>query len=91
MQELQEKRDRISTSILTILAAATEPLETKEVQQLLNTTTRVKILYRLNRLRGDRLIKGKQIGSGKGTWIWWDISLFEKESGDTIFKKRGRK
>ena len=78
MQELQEKRDRISTSILTILATAIEPLETKEIQNLLTATTRVKIMYRLNRLRGDGLILGKQIGSGKGTWIWWKLESFEK-------------
>ena len=82
---MQEKRDRISASILAIIASALEPLETKEIQQLLGTATRIKILYRLNRLRGDGLIKGKQIGSGKGTWIWWDNSYFENE------EKRGEK
>ena len=65
------ERDSVSTKILRLVADAHEPLETKEIETLLKTITRVKVLYRLNRLRGDGLIKGKPVGSGKGTWIWW--------------------
>ncbi len=65
------ERDSVSTKILKIVADAHEPLETKEIENILKTITRIKVLYRLNRLRGDGLIKGKPVGSGKGTWIWW--------------------
>lgn len=68
--------DKTSTKILTLLQETEEPLETKEIENLLAETslkdiTRVKVLYRLNLLRGDGTIKGKAVGSGKGTWIWW--------------------
>lgn len=76
---MQEKRDRISSSILTILATASEPLETKEIELLLKKVTRIKVLYRLNVLRGDGKIKGKPVGSGKGTWIWWNDGVFKQQ------------
>ena len=68
--------DRTSRKILQLLERAEEPLETKEIETLLAETplkdvTRIKVLYRLNLLRGDGAIKGKPVGSGKGTWIWW--------------------
>jgi hypothetical protein len=50
-------------------------LETLEIQNKLKKITRVKILYRLNQLRAEGLIHGKQIGSGKGTWIWWKNNM----------------
>ncbi len=65
--------DKVSNKILEILREVDEPLETKEVEKFLKKETRTKILYRLNNLRGDGLIKGKVVGSGKGTWIWWVI------------------
>jgi repressor of nif and glnA expression len=61
--------------ILKIINNAGEPLETKEIENLAKKLTRVKILYRLNQLRAEGLIKGKQIGSGKGTWIWWKNNM----------------
>ena len=57
--------------ILKIIEKSEEPLETKEIVKFLPKITRIKILYRLNHLRADNLIKGKQVGAGKGTWIWW--------------------
>lgn len=66
--------DKISKNILKILSEAGEPLETKEIGAALKKVTRIKILYRLNNLRGEGLIKGKPVGSGKGTWIWWKKS-----------------
>lgn len=63
--------DKTSTKILKLLQEAAEPLETKEIEVLLKDVTRIKVLYRLNLLRGDGLIRGKAVGSGKGTWIWW--------------------
>jgi len=71
--------DKTSTKILNLLQESEEPLETKEIETLLIETrlkdiTRIKVLYRLNLLRGDGKIKGKPVGSGKGTWIWWGIT-----------------
>lgn len=75
--------DKVTEKIFQLVQDSVEPLETKEIEEQLNiqekqpkkgigeTVTRVKILYRLNMLRGDGLIKGKPVGSGKGTWIWW--------------------
>ena len=63
-------KDKLRDSILNILKKADAPLETKEIELILKAT-RVKVLYRLNNLRGDGLIKGKPVGSGKGAWIWW--------------------
>ena len=70
--------DKISTQILALLAQAHEPLETKEIEAQLKGVTRVKVLYRLHCLRGDQLISGKPIGSGKGTWIWWNKNRFDQ-------------
>lgn len=63
--------DRLKTKIVNIIKQAKEPLETKEI---LNTAkgTRIMVLMRLHELRGEGLVKGKHIGSGKGTWIWWN-------------------
>ena len=63
--------DTLTLNILKHLIDVKEPLETKEIELFLKNETRIKILYRLNQLRGDVKIKGKAIGSGKGTWIWW--------------------
>ena len=68
--------DALSKRILQTLLQAGEPLETKEIELQLPGMTRVKILYRLNLLRGEGQILGKVVGSGKGTWIWW-----KKETG----------
>ncbi len=64
-------RDKESESILRIIKESEEPLETKEIEEKIKNITRTMIFYRLNNLRGDSLIRGKQVGSGKGTWIWW--------------------
>jgi len=72
--------DLISIEILRLIDNSDEPLETKEIEEIIKKTikkesvTRTKIFYRLNNLRGDALIKGKFIGSGKGVWIWWRTS-----------------
>ena len=73
---MHRNRDKISENILKLLDKAEEPLETREIEALLKNVTRIKILYRLNNLRGDGLIKGKPVGSGKGTWIWWRKNVF---------------
>ncbi len=74
-----EQNDAISKQILQQIKESFEPLETKEIELLLKKVSRIKILYRLNLLRGDGLIKGKAVGSGKGTWIWWYSPEGEKK------------
>lgn len=68
--------DKDSKDILKLIESSKEPLETKNIKEKLKKVSRTKILYRLNNLRAEGLIKGKQVGSGKGTWIWWKKSLF---------------
>ena len=73
--------DELSDVILKIITISKEPLETKEVEEKLKKSrkvTRTKILYRLNNLRGEGLIKGKFVGPGKGVWIWWSLKLFSE-------------
>ena len=78
-------RDAISNDIIAIIDSNNEPLETKEIEERVKlkikkeSVTRTKIFYRLNNLRGDRLIEGKFVGPGKGVWIWWRNSAFSKE------------
>jgi len=64
-------KERETLFILKIINESLEPLETKEIEQLDKKITRTKILYRLIHLKSEGLINGKQIGAGKGTWIWW--------------------
>jgi len=63
--------DEISKKIVSVIKSSDEPVETKEIEQKIKGVSRDKILYRLFNLRGEGTIKGKQVGSGKGTWIWW--------------------
>ena len=70
---MKRELDITSKNILKVIKEVKEPLETKELELILKNVTRVKLLYRLNNLRGEGLIKGKQVGSGKGTWIWWEV------------------
>lgn len=65
-----KRSDRISERIISLINSSKEPLETIEIIKQVNAS-RVKTLYRLYILRGDGIINGKQVGSGKGTWIWW--------------------
>ncbi len=73
-------RDKLSEAALKIINKADFPQETKEILEklrvFLKDTTRTKLFYRLNNLRGDGLIKGRFIGPGKGVWIWWKKSAF---------------
>lgn len=64
------REDKLYSKIHILISKAEEPLETREIEQKIDAS-RIMILYRLNNLRGDGKIKGKQVGSGKGTWIWW--------------------
>jgi predicted transcriptional regulator len=69
-------KDKESKLIFKLIESSREPLETKEVEERLKRISRTKILYRLNNLRAESLIKGKQVGSGKRTWIWWKNKAF---------------
>lgn len=73
MNDLIEKR------ALEIIEDSGEVLETKEILDHLlmssSEVTRTKLFARLNNLRGEGLIKGKFVGSGKGVWIWWKKNL----------------
>lgn len=68
--------DDVSKRILKIVNSANEPLETKEIEGKLKNVSRSKIMYRLNNLRAEGKIRGKFIGAGKGSWIWWKIDVF---------------
>ena len=73
-------RDELEESILKVVEKADQPLETKEVEWMVKgdkDATRIKVIYRLNNLRGEGKIKGKFIGSGKGVWIWWKKDAFK--------------
>lgn len=78
-----QRGDRYSELILQIINSAKAPLETTEVVELVHKTTpkctRTIVFKRLTDLRGDGLIRGKHIGSGKGVWIWWKADSFKKK------------
>ena len=72
-------KDTLSEKLIKTINEATEPLETKEIEQKMTGETRAKIFNRLKNLRGEGTIKGKMIGAGKGTWIWWKKEAFTKQ------------
>ncbi len=79
-----ELTDEIKEVIRRVLKASREPLETKEIQEMVSAKegrelTRSKLVYRLNNLRGEGEIRGKSVGSGKGVWIWWSESHGAKD------------
>ena len=67
--------DELSKAILETLKQVGEPLDTREIEDrltvLMSGVTRIKLVLRLQNLRGEGLIRGKSIGSGRGAWIWW--------------------
>ena len=69
-------KDAISERLIKVINEASTPLETKEINELIGDETRTKIFNRLKDLRGEGLIKGKMVGAGKGTWIWWKTTAF---------------
>lgn len=71
-------KDKIAETILIIVNNSDEPLETKDIEMKIPEETRTKILYRLRDLQGEGLIKGKMVGAGKGTWIWWRNNAFSE-------------
>jgi repressor of nif and glnA expression len=87
------KYDRISSLILEFVNSINEPLETKEIEEKVAkveaNATRTKVFYRLNNLRGDGLIKGKFIGSGKGVWVWWRNPTTNESAGGQVHRIKG--
>ena len=74
-----KSKDKIAETILAVINNSDEPLETKDIEMKIPKETRTKILYRLRNLHGAGLIKGKMVGAGKGTWIWWRNNAFSEE------------
>jgi len=70
--------DQLEKTILSVVEKADQPLETKEIEWMVKNkgATRIKVIYRLNNLRGKGDIKGKFVGPGKGVWIWWKKNAF---------------
>jgi repressor of nif and glnA expression len=72
---MNNSHDILSKEILKLIDESSEPLETKEIENELKRKTkditRTRVFYRLMLLRGENLIFGKFVGSGKGVWIWW--------------------
>lgn len=92
--------DVIEKTVRDIVQSAEEVLETKEILELVQVSlpdvTRTKVFSRLNNLRGDGVIRGKCMGSGKGVWIWWPSDLFlraddEVDSDGEVVNKNGDK
>jgi hypothetical protein len=73
-----KSKDKLGEKLITVLGEASEPLETKEIEENVPAETRSKIFNRLKDLRGEGPIKGKMVGSGKGTWVWWDKNAFAR-------------
>jgi len=78
MRESMNTKDKLTESLIKIINDAKEPLETKEIEARLPAETRNKIVYRLRDLAVKGEIKGKMVGAGKGTWIWWKKDAFTK-------------
>jgi len=76
-------QNNLSKKILELIESADEPLETMEIVERLKGFSRTMILYRLRDLRGEGLIRGKRVGGGKGVWIWWSKSAFQKSNNAT--------
>jgi len=72
--------DKITDKVLKAINDSKEPLETKEIESKIPDETRTKILNRLKELWGRGSIRGKKVGGGKGTWIWWRRSIFREEN-----------
>lgn len=72
--------DELERTLLKVINKADQPLETKEIEWMVKTVngvSRIKVIYRLNNLRGEGKIKGKFVGPGKGVWIWWKKDAFK--------------
>ncbi len=74
--------NEISKMVLKVSNNAGEPLETKEVEELVKKSMKgvmgSKLFYRLTMLRAEGLIRRKFVGSGKGVWFWWKKDASKK-------------
>ena len=68
----------VDEKLISIINSSFYPLETKEIIKQIPEFSHAKILQRLTVIWGDGVIKGKQVGSGKGVWIWWRVDAFEE-------------
>ncbi len=84
-------QNELAKKVMEVIRTATEPLETKEIEEKLKDFSRAKILYRLHNLRGEGLIKGKRVGPGKGAWIWWKKGAFEPRRTVHANTKKGKR
>ena len=78
VKKSMNSKDKLAEMLLKTLNEASEPLETKEIEKKLPTATRSKIFSRLIALVIAGVVKGKRVGSGNGTWIWWKKDGFTK-------------
>ena len=77
-----KSKDKLGETLIRVVNEASEPLETKEIEKKVPEATRSRIFNRLKNLRGEGTIKGKMVGAGKGTWIWWKKPAFaNKDEG----------
>ena len=73
---MMKSKDKLGETLIIVVSEASEPLETKEIEEKVPAETRARIFNRLKNLRGEGLIKGKMVGAGRGTWIWWEKDAF---------------
>jgi repressor of nif and glnA expression len=74
------QKDKLTKTIVHVIKESDAPLETRELEEKMqqmvgDEATRTKLLYRLMDLRGEGIIYGKTVGSGRGAWIWWNPSF----------------
>jgi hypothetical protein len=70
-------KDKLTDVLIKTIREANEPLETKEIVHRIGNETRAKIICRLSDLGIQGTIKGKRVGGGNGTWIWWKKDAFD--------------
>lgn len=71
-------KDKLTEALIKVINEASEPLETKEIEKKIPAETRTKIVNRLRDSAVQGTIKGKMVGAGRGTWIWWRKDAFAK-------------
>ena len=69
---------KIDDKLISIINSSNIPLETKEIKDQVPELSHAQVLRLLTTIWGDGVIKGKQVGSGKGVWVWWRLNAFEK-------------
>lgn len=79
---MRPENDKLAAMIEDLVVKSEAPLETLEIDKAIQArdpkVTKARIFYRLQLLRGAQRIKGKSIGSGMGTWIWWGKGIEQR-------------